>query len=921
MPRLAMTLLLGTAIVAAPAAPVVAAKAATKTVAYVTDLGRRQVKVIDTASQTVTATVPVGNQPVALTVTPDGSSVFVANGVGDTVSRINTATNTVSATIPVDDPRYIAASPNGSKVFTSSADPNSVVAIDTATNGVATKLVGSAVRDLVVSPDGGTLYVVDRNDAKVLVMHPGTLAVTDTIAVGALPTAIAVSPNGRYLAVTSSDNSAVTVVDTTTGTVVKTITVDTPLDVAYTSDGSRLYIAGYYSGVTIVDTTTNTIVDTIAQPPGTESLAFTPDNTLVYLANFATHSVYVINVATKAVVATLSEFSLPYAVAVATVPVPPSADVGVTITDSADPVTAGEEFTYTATVTNNGPDAASGVTATVRLSGAAHQIKSATSTRGTCAVAADRVDCAVGALADDASATITVTIDPADGGTITANASVDATEADPAATNDNANQSTTVVASADLGVTLADSPDPAALGDTYTYTATVGNKGPSRATGVTGKLALSGAARTIRGATSTRGDCTIAGAEVTCPIGTLAKAATATITVTVEPQAAGTIIAAASADAAEPDPVAGDNTATETTTVTASADLEVTLADSADPVAVGDEYTYTATITNKGRNTATGVTGKVVLSGAARALRSATSSRGDCTVTGAEITCPIGALEKDASATITVALEPEAPGTITATASADATQEDPVAGNNTATETTTIAASADLGVTLVDSADPAALGDTYTYTATVTNKGPSAATAVVARVAFSGAGRTVLAATSSQGTCAVAAAEVTCAVGDLAKAGTETITITVEPLAVGTVTAVATVTAAEQDPVAANNSATATTAVANPHRCTILGTAAGNVLAGTSGNDVICAFGGNDLINAGAGNDIVYAGSGNDSVYAADGNDTVHGGDGNDAVNGENGTDTIDGGPGTDTANGGAGTDTCTNVETRISCP
>ena len=58
------------------------------------------VSVIATASNTVTATIPVGIFPTGVAVSPDGSTVYVANFIDETVSVIATATNTVTATIP-----------------------------------------------------------------------------------------------------------------------------------------------------------------------------------------------------------------------------------------------------------------------------------------------------------------------------------------------------------------------------------------------------------------------------------------------------------------------------------------------------------------------------------------------------------------------------------------------------------------------------------------------------------------------------------------------------------------------------------------------------------------------------------------------------------------------------------------------------
>ena len=69
--------------------------------AYITNQRSNTVSVIDTATNTVSATIPVGVNPVGVAVNPGGSKVYVANLSANTVSVIDTATNTVIATIPV----------------------------------------------------------------------------------------------------------------------------------------------------------------------------------------------------------------------------------------------------------------------------------------------------------------------------------------------------------------------------------------------------------------------------------------------------------------------------------------------------------------------------------------------------------------------------------------------------------------------------------------------------------------------------------------------------------------------------------------------------------------------------------------------------------------------------------------------------
>lgn len=56
-------------------------------------------KVINTATNAVTATVPVGNTPAKVAVSPSGAVVYATNRADDTVSVIDTATNAVTATI------------------------------------------------------------------------------------------------------------------------------------------------------------------------------------------------------------------------------------------------------------------------------------------------------------------------------------------------------------------------------------------------------------------------------------------------------------------------------------------------------------------------------------------------------------------------------------------------------------------------------------------------------------------------------------------------------------------------------------------------------------------------------------------------------------------------------------------------------
>ena len=129
--------------------------------AYITNLNDNTVSVIDTASNTVTATVPVGNVPNGVAVTPDGARVYVANIFGNSVSVIDTATNIVTATVMVGPfPFGVAVTPDGGHVYVGNQGDGTVSVIATASNTVAATVhVGVGPTGLAVTPDGARVYV------------------------------------------------------------------------------------------------------------------------------------------------------------------------------------------------------------------------------------------------------------------------------------------------------------------------------------------------------------------------------------------------------------------------------------------------------------------------------------------------------------------------------------------------------------------------------------------------------------------------------------------------------------------------------------------------------------------------------------------------------------------------------------------
>jgi uncharacterized repeat protein (TIGR01451 family) len=122
-----------------------------------------------------------------------------------------------------------------------------------------------------------------------------------------------------------------------------------------------------------------------------------------------------------------------------------SADLQITQTDAPDPTLVGVPVTYTLTITNNGPGAASGVTASEGLTLSA-TVDSATPSQGSCTLLAHGASCDLGDLANGASATVQVVGTPTVEGTLTSNSAVVSSGLDLDTSNNAASVQTTVAA-------------------------------------------------------------------------------------------------------------------------------------------------------------------------------------------------------------------------------------------------------------------------------------------------------------------------------------------------------------------------------------------------------------------------------------------------------------------------------------------
>ena len=511
------------------------------------------------------------------------------------------------------------------------------------------------------------------------------------------------------------------------------------------------------------------------------------------------------------------------------------ADLSVTNSGSPNPVTAGNNITYTQSVTNNGPATANAPVFTETLPANTSQVSLTGPAGWTCA-GLTCTDTTIMAAGTTANFTFVVKVNTtvAQGSTITQTDSVSSTTVDPNTGNNSATVKIQVADSADLSITNTPSPVPVLANTHITYTQVVTNNGPSAATSVTLSNALPANTTSVSLTGPAGWTCTLI--TLICTDPSLAPGAPATITYVVNVNvgtASGTpITEIARVSSSVTDPVLSNNTAiaADVVATAAQADLVTTNTPSATSVAAGSNVTYTQVITNNGPAATTAGMTFTQVTPANTNFRSMTPPAGwTCGTlppvggTGT-ITCTLaGSLAVNGTATFSLVLQVNAgtpSGTsITDTATATAANMPPGITTNTASATVVVANanSADMAIVKIGSPNPVTEGTPLTYTLTVTNNGPASATNVTATDTLPSA-VTYLQTTTTQGSCSEAGGTVTCLLGPMANAATATISILTIPNAPGIVTNTAAVKADQTDPNSANNTSTQSETITAPTR-------------------------------------------------------------------------------------------------------
>ncbi len=284
---------------------------------YVANYGSDTVSVIDAATYSVIATIPVGvgNGPGGVGVNTATGKVYIKNVIVGNVSVIDSSTDTVSTTIDIlnpssyTDPHFVGVNPNTNKIYVSEFyDGPFVTVINGTTDSVITTVDtnGSYSYGVGVNPITNKIYVA-RWDFPAIVDGSSNNYLGDVSGGSWGECAdVGVNPNTNKIYV--ADDTDVHVVDGSTDSEIGKITVGNgSYGVGVNISTNKIYVSNFTDGtVSVINGSTDSVITTITVGTDPMGVAVNPNNNRIYVANNGSNNVSVIDGSTDTVIATIT---------------------------------------------------------------------------------------------------------------------------------------------------------------------------------------------------------------------------------------------------------------------------------------------------------------------------------------------------------------------------------------------------------------------------------------------------------------------------------------------------------------------------------------------------------------------------------------------------------------------------------------
>jgi YVTN family beta-propeller protein len=333
----------------APKEPEAPARPAGSYHVYVTNERSNDLTIIDSVTNDVVATVPLGKRPRGIHASPDGQTIYVAlsgspiappgvdestlppadkaaDGIGVFDVKERKLLKVISGG---SDPEEFSLSKDGTLLYSSNEDTGETSIIDIAAGKVvATLSVGDKEAEpegVTTSPDGKFVYVTTENDGAIAVIDTEARKMIKNFKVGARPRSVAFFPDGLKAYVTRENDGKLAIVDTVKHAKSGDIEIGKPtapenikpMKVVLSPDAKTAYVsAGRGKQVFMIDTATNKVTGSVEVGQRPWGIELSPDGKFLYSANGPSNDVSVVDLATKTVIKHVKAGESPWGVLV-----------------------------------------------------------------------------------------------------------------------------------------------------------------------------------------------------------------------------------------------------------------------------------------------------------------------------------------------------------------------------------------------------------------------------------------------------------------------------------------------------------------------------------------------------------------------------------------------------------------------------
>ena len=282
---------------------------------------------IDTGTLAVKGTIATCKRARHVQLTPD-RKLMVACTDSNAADLIDLATGKSLRRVPLgDEPEAFDISPDGKTVYVSNEDEGQASFIDFATGKVTkTVKVGGEPEGVKLSADGKILYVTSEVASLVHVIDTATGKLLKNIKAGKRPRRMAFNAGGTELWVTNELDASVSIIDTAKHEVVGTLKFEvkgaraediSPVGIQMSRDGKRAFVAlGRANHVAFVDVAARKVTNLVLVGKRAWNVALDKAEARLYVVNGLSDDITVVDVAAAKAIKSIPVGRVPYGLVV-----------------------------------------------------------------------------------------------------------------------------------------------------------------------------------------------------------------------------------------------------------------------------------------------------------------------------------------------------------------------------------------------------------------------------------------------------------------------------------------------------------------------------------------------------------------------------------------------------------------------------